>query len=87
VAIGKWPHLATELRDGVLCAPFGPEWVARLGGFYLEVADGADADGPVQPFVAWLREELRRDTGHAPALLGLAKPKAAATRKSVRNLA
>jgi DNA-binding transcriptional LysR family regulator len=87
VAIGKWPHLASELREGVLCAPFGREWVARLGGFHLEFADGADADGPVEPFAAWLREEVRRDTAHAPALLGLRKPKVATTLKSVRNRA
>ena len=30
VAIGKWPHLATHLREGVLCAPLGREWVANL---------------------------------------------------------
>jgi len=69
VAIGKWPHLATHLRQGVLCAPFGREWVANLGGFYLVFARVTDAIGPEQPFVEWLRDQALRDAQHAPALI------------------
>lgn len=69
VAIGKWPHLARQLRDGVLCAPLGPDWVAHLGGFYLEFARGAESRASPQAFVAWVREELASDARHAPALL------------------
>ena len=73
VAIGKWPHLARHLREGVLCAPLGRDWVARLGGFYLVVGQTADPRVPIQAFVAWLRDEVNRDARTAPALLGLAK--------------
>jgi len=73
VAIGKWPHLATHLRQGVLCAPFGREWVANLGGFYLVPTRVTDAAGPEQPFVEWLRDQVLRDSEHAPALIGLAR--------------
>lgn len=69
VAIGKWPHLATHLRQGVLCAPFGREWVANLGGFYLVLTRGAGTIGPEQRFVEWLRDQVRRDAEHAPALI------------------
>lgn len=73
VAIGKWPHLATHLRQGVLCAPFGREWVANLGGFYLVFTCATDAMGRELPFVEWLRNQLRRDTEHAPALIRLTR--------------
>lgn len=73
VAIGKWPHLATHLRQGVLCAPFGREWVANLGGFYLVFTRVIDAIGGEQPFVEWLRDQVRRDAEHAPALIQLAR--------------
>lgn len=73
VAIGKWPHLATHLREGALCAPFAREWVANLGGFYLVFARVTDANGPEQPFVEWLRDQVLRDAQHAPAVIGLAR--------------
>ena len=73
VAIGKWPHLATHLRQGVLCAPFGREWVANLGGFYLVFTRVSDAIGPEQPFVQWLRDQVLRDAEHVPALIRLAR--------------
>jgi len=71
VAIGKWPHLASQLRQGVLCAPLGRDWVARVGGFYLVVGQAPDPGVPVQAFVAWLVDEMNRDGKTAPALLGL----------------
>jgi DNA-binding transcriptional LysR family regulator len=74
VAIGKWPHLARHLREGVLCAPLGKEWVARLGGFYLIIGQAGDPRVPIQAFVSWLRDEVKRDARTAPARLGLAKP-------------
>jgi len=71
VAIGKWPHLARHLHEGVLCAPLGNEWVAHLGGFYLMPRAAPDPRVPLQAFVAWLRDEVRGDAKTAPALLGL----------------
>ena len=73
VAIGKWPHLARHLREGVLCAPLGKDSVARLGGFYLIVGQPSNPSVPIQAFIAWLKDEMNRDARTAPALLGLAK--------------
>ncbi len=69
VAILKWPHLARHWREGVLCAPFGPEGVAHIGGFYLVIARNAAGRESVQAFVAWLRNEVKRDEERTPALL------------------
>lgn len=71
VAIGKWPHLARHLREGVLCAPLGKDWVARLGGFYLIVRQPSDPSVPVQAFIAWLKDEMNRDAKTAPSMLRL----------------
>jgi LysR family glycine cleavage system transcriptional activator len=76
VAIGKWPHLARHLRQGTLCAPFGPDGVAHIGGFYLVVARNAVGRESVEAFVAWLRNEVQRDEARAPALLRAAKQSA-----------
>lgn len=73
VAIGKWPHLARHLREGLVCAPFGAEGVAHIGGFYLVVAPNAAKRESVEAFVAWLRDEVQRDEARAPALLRAAK--------------
>ena len=56
VAIGKWPHLSDDLRDGTLVAPLGPQGEAIVGGFYVEVADTADAEA-VNHFLRWVRAE------------------------------
>ena len=61
VAIGKRPHLTRHLRDGLLIAPFGREWVAGLGGFDIVVAESMARRDTVDAFVAWLRNEVRRD--------------------------
>lgn len=60
VAIGKLPHLKQHLRDGVLVAPLGEQWVAELGAFYIELSRSAQAD-VVEPFINWLHEEARQD--------------------------
>jgi DNA-binding transcriptional LysR family regulator len=60
IAVGKWPHLAEHLRDGVLVAPLGDEAVAEVGAFYLEVADSAPKES-VDVFTDWLNQEIRRD--------------------------
>src|SRR5260370_23737524 len=73
IAIGKWPHLARHLRQGVLCAPLGTTGVAHIGGFYLVVARSAVGRASVEAFVAWLRNEVQRDEARAPALLRATK--------------
>ena len=73
IAIGKWPHLARHLRQGVLCAPLGADGVAHIGGFYLVVARNAVGRESVKAFVAWLRDEVQRDEARAPAMLHAAR--------------
>jgi LysR family transcriptional regulator, glycine cleavage system transcriptional activator len=59
VAIGKRPHLTRYLERGLLCAPFGRDWVANPGSFYLVVAPSAREREPVAAFVTWLRSQVR----------------------------
>jgi hypothetical protein len=73
IAIGKWPHLARQLRQRTLCAPLGPSGVAHIGGFYLAIARRAVGRETVDAFVAWLRSEVPRDEARAPVLLRAAK--------------
>jgi DNA-binding transcriptional LysR family regulator len=61
IAIGRWPHLASHLRQKVLVAPMGDAGVARLGRFHLVVRGGA-TPGPVEAFLSWLRAEAEEDT-------------------------
>jgi len=74
VAIGKWPHLAHHLREGLLCIPLGAASVARVGSFHLVPARMPLPDEPLAAFVAWLQQVTRDDDAHAPALLGLRPP-------------
>ncbi len=60
IAVGKWPHLAEHVREGVLLAPLGASGVATVGAFYLEVAESAPKEAS-EAFVDWLRQETRRD--------------------------
>lgn len=61
VAIGKRPHLTRHLREGLLRAPFGRNWVARPGSFFIVVAPGAAERTPVAAFVSWLRSQISED--------------------------
>ena len=67
VAIGKTPHLARHLREGVLVRPFGREHTSHIGGFDVVVAPSARGRDDVDAFVAWVRDELRSDQASAPA--------------------
>jgi DNA-binding transcriptional LysR family regulator len=78
VAIGKWPHLARHLRDGVLVAPFGTQGVAHAGTFYLVVGRNAADRESVDAFLTWLRAELREDASRTPALLHTSSSSSAA---------
>lgn len=84
VAIGKWPHLARHLRDGVLCAPLGREWVASLGGFHVVLARRSPGRAAVGAFVRWLEEETIRDRGQAPRSLGFGTAASARKRRAAR---
>ena len=65
VAVGKRPHLAHQLREGLLVQPLGPAAVARLGSFFVVVAEGA-RDEAVEAFTAWLHDEARRAAAGPP---------------------
>ena len=66
VAIGKWPHLARHLRQGILSVPLGADAVAHIGGFYLVVSRSAVGRESVDAFVAWLRDAVKYDEARAP---------------------
>lgn len=61
VAIGVLPHLTQQLRDGVLCAPFGGDWIAKRGSFFLLLRRDAIGRDAVRSFVEWLRGEARQE--------------------------
>lgn len=61
VAIGVLPHLTQQLRDGVLCAPFGRHAIANRGTFFVVPRPDAAERDAVKGLVAWLRSEVRRD--------------------------
>jgi DNA-binding transcriptional LysR family regulator len=60
LAMGKWPHLASQLQQNVLVAPLGDAGVARLGRFYIIVGSEAPSDS-VEAFLTWLRGEAEDD--------------------------
>ena len=61
VAIGKWPHVSAQLRDGALCAPLGPTADVPLGAYYLVFGRAAASREIVARFVAWLKAEFAQD--------------------------
>src|SRR5262245_55538385 len=61
VAMGVLPHIGPQLRDGRLCAPFGPDAIANRGTFFVVLRPDVAGRDAVKGFVAWLRSEVRRD--------------------------
>jgi LysR family transcriptional regulator, glycine cleavage system transcriptional activator len=61
VAIGRNPHSARYLRDGLLFAPFGREAVLRRGTYFVLIPPRSAERPVVKDFVAWLRDEVRKD--------------------------
>ena len=61
VAIGRLPHTARHLRDGLLVAPFGAEAVLRRGTYFVLVSPRSAERSVVKAFVAWLHDEVRKD--------------------------
>jgi len=60
LAIGKWPHLASQLQQNVLVAPLSDAGVARLGRFYLITRSGTSSE-PLADFLTWLRNQAEQD--------------------------
>jgi LysR family transcriptional regulator, glycine cleavage system transcriptional activator len=63
VAIGVLPHITQQLRDGVLCAPFGRGAVATRGAFFLVLRRDVEECKSVKQFESWLRREAAGDRG------------------------
>ena len=61
VAMGEMPHLMRYLREGVLCAPFGPERVAYRGTYFVVRRPDVAGNAGVEAFVEWLWGEVRSD--------------------------
>lgn len=68
VAIGALPHIAQQLCEGVLCAPFGRDAIANRGSFFLVLRPDVAGRDSTQAFAAWLKSEVRRD-GEATSIL------------------
>jgi LysR family transcriptional regulator, glycine cleavage system transcriptional activator len=63
VAIGRNPHNARHLREGLLVAPFGNEAMLSWGTYFVLIAPRSAERPVVKEFVAWLRDEIRQDAG------------------------
>lgn len=63
VAIGRKPHNARHLREGLLVAPLGREAVLSWGKYFVLVAPRSTERPVVKQFIAWLRDEIRYDAG------------------------
>jgi LysR family transcriptional regulator, glycine cleavage system transcriptional activator len=63
VAIGRSPHNARHLREGLLVAPLGREARLSWGTYFVLIAPRSAKRSVVKEFVAWLRDEIRQDAG------------------------
>jgi hypothetical protein len=61
VAIGRNPHNARHLREGLLVAPLGSEAMLDWGIYIVLIAPRSAERPVVKEFVAWLRDEIRQD--------------------------
>jgi DNA-binding transcriptional LysR family regulator len=69
VGLGVLPHTAQQLRDKLLCAPFGMEAVALRGTFFLVRRPDVTGRDAVEAFIEWLWDEVRRDTTPAASAI------------------
>ena len=84
VAMGVLPHLAQQLRDRVLCAPFGDGTKASRGAFFVTVRREVAGREAVKGFVDWLRSETRRAAEATPARSSRPRPRAASRARGGR---
>ncbi len=61
VAIGRNPHNARHLREGLLVAPLGGGAVIPWGTYFVLIAPRFAERRVVKAFVAWLYDEVRQD--------------------------
>lgn len=72
IAMGKWPHVAKHLNDGLLSAPFGASSVMTLGTFCLITSPTIARRSDVGSFVQWVKSEMVQDSADLPEHLRLA---------------
>jgi DNA-binding transcriptional LysR family regulator len=81
VAIGRKPHSAHHLREGLLVAPFGREATVSWGTYFVLIAPRSAERQVVKEFVSWLHDEIRQDAATE------AERKGAGRRRSIRRQA
>lgn len=70
VAMGRYPHNARHIRDGMLVAPLGADGMLAWGSYFVLVAPRARQRRVVHEFIAWLRSEVRQDADSgSPSML------------------
>lgn len=61
VAMGRSPHNARHLREGLLVAPFGSEGRLGFGCYVAIIAERSKDRAIVRKFLSWLRAEVAED--------------------------
>jgi LysR family transcriptional regulator, glycine cleavage system transcriptional activator len=61
VAMGRNPHNARHLREGLLVAPLGREAILNWGTYFVLIHPRSAKRPVVKEFVAWVRDEVRQD--------------------------
>ena len=67
VGIAVLPHAREFMRDGRLCAPFGPDATVKRGAFFIVIRRDVAGRSAVRAFVDWLRSEVEGDGEPEPA--------------------
>jgi DNA-binding transcriptional LysR family regulator len=61
IAVGRNPHNARQLADGLLVAPLRNEGVLAWGSYFVLVSPRAAERPIIKQFVAWLHDEVSND--------------------------
>lgn len=61
IAMGRSPHNARHLRDGLLIAPFGSKATLNFGCYVAVIAERSSERPVVRKFLSWLRDEVAQD--------------------------
>ena len=61
IAMGRSPHNARHLREGLLVAPFGPKETLGFGCYVAVIAESSKERPVVRQFLSWLRYEVGED--------------------------
>ena len=61
IAMGRSPHNALHLREGLLVAPFGAKETLGFGCYVAVIAERSRERPVVRKFLCWLRDEVSED--------------------------